>query len=249
VFPFGSISPEKPNLYFPKCLVQAGVQSVTPENVQLHSVLTNRLRGLRSRFALTLNTIHDCRMHLIDSYAVKSIVPSSSPLEFTSPLSPALILSCFETSRNGLYAPYRSAAPLDKVGVRTRVHGNRFYLVGGTIWGRRTSYRPAWRGSIEPGPDGSGSRVRVEAGPSLGTIIRWCVFCAWLGIVLVWGISHGISFVPAVLFLGVGLLASLFAHAASIDAANTERDVLLGILHQIAEEPCLKHPDSRSSSA
>ena len=90
-----------------------------------------------------------------------------------------------------------------------RVDGNRFYLVGGTIWGRRTSYRPAWRGTVEPGsPESGGSRVRVEAGPSLKTIISWCVF-----------------------------LASVLLHGAMMDLAAREREVLLGVLRQIVEAP------------
>lgn len=117
-----------------------------------------------------------------------------------------------------------------------RVDGNRFYLVGGTIFGRRTSYRPAWRGTVEPGPpESGGSRVRVEAGPSLKTIISWCVFLAWLVVVFFIGVSHGIPVAGAILFLGIAVVGSVLLHGAMMDLAAREREVLLGVLRQIAE--------------
>jgi hypothetical protein len=119
-----------------------------------------------------------------------------------------------------------------------RVDGNRFYLVGGTIWGRRTSYQPAWRGTVEPGsPESGGSRVRVEAGPSLKTIISWCVFLTWLVVVFFIGVSHGIPVAGAILFLGIAVVGSVLLHGAMMDLAAREREVLLGVLRQIVEAP------------
>jgi hypothetical protein len=113
--------------------------------------------------------------------STKSLALPRGSVELESPLPPDVLLTRLTALRRGGRPPYQCPAPLDQAGIRVRVDGNRFYLVGGTIFGRRTSYRPAWRGTIEPGPpESGGSRVRVEAGPSLKTIITWCVFLAWL---------------------------------------------------------------------
>jgi hypothetical protein len=182
-------------------------------------------------------------MSRINNPPAKSLAPSRGTVELTSPLSPDALLSRLGTLRHGGHPPYQCPAPLDQAGVRVRVDGNRFYLVGGTIWGRRTSYRPAWRGIVEPGsPESGGSCVRVEAGPSLKTIISWCVFLAWFVVIFFIGVSHGIPVAGAILFLGSGVVGAILLNGAMIDLAAREREVLLGVLRQIVEAPAVNGP-------
>jgi hypothetical protein len=84
------------------------------------------------------------------------------------------------------------------------------------------------------------SRLRVEAGPSLKTIISWCVFLAWLVVVFFIGVSHGIPVAGAILFLGIAVVGSVLLHGAMMDLAAREREVLLGVLRQLVEAPVVK---------
>jgi hypothetical protein len=161
--------------------------------------------------------------------------PSGDPVELSSSLSPEALVGRLGAV-NGLRPRYRCPPPLDQAGVRVRVDGNTFYLVGGPVWGHRTTYRPAWRGIVEPSsPDSTGSRVRVQAGPSLMTIVSWCVFLAWGTGIFVGGVAHGIPAGGGFLFLMGAVVATILLNGAMMDRAAREREVLLEVLRQIVE--------------
>ena len=119
------------------------------------------------------------------------------------------------------------------------IKNNTFEVCAKTVFGRRRSYVPAWRGTVLPSPsNATASRVIVEDGPAQRVIRSWGIFAIWMVLLIGYAVWRGIAgFGGGILMFGVMMLMVVLFSQAGKDLARDESEALLQVVRQIIEAP------------